>query len=328
MGAGDERHPTGTERVVSIELELATPENFDEEQYLLANPDVARHVQAGGNALHHFRRHGIHEGRKQVVLTTEARLQRRHERFARLSGVLEGQFRFGDAEGAFPVFFGNRSFDLSQYEAESANAGFGPFTAEMRANPDGTYLDVGCGRRSYKEPNCLYLEVYPSVSADVVMDPGCTYPIRSGSLDGIGCFAVLEHIPEPWVAAKEFARMLKPGGRVFIDWPFLQPVHGYPSHYYNATREGLRQMFSGDFTVVSLDTLTNQTPDHTVSWILRSLVEAGGDSPAMQTLLDMKVADLVKEPAGSPFWREIVEALPEKAVETLACGNSLVAQKR
>lgn len=310
-----------------MELELATPDNFDEEQYLLANPDVARHVQAGGSALDHFRRHGIHEKRKQVVRSEEERRLRRRERFARLGGVLEDGFRFADEPDAFPVFFGNRSFDLSQYEGESANAGFGPFIADVRANPDKTYLDIGCGRRSSKEPNCLYLEVYPSVSADVVMDPACIYPIRSASIDGIGCFAVLEHIPEPWTAAKEFARILKPGGKIYIDWPFLQPVHGYPSHYYNATREGLRQMFSDDFEVISLDTLTNQTPDHTISWILRSLVDSNRDDPAIVKLLDMQIRDLIAEPAGSPFWKSMIDVLPPKTIETLACGNTLIARK-
>jgi hypothetical protein len=137
----------------------------------------------------------------------------------------------------------------------------------------------------------------------------------------------VEHIPAPWVAAKEFVRMLKPGGKIFIDWPFLQPVHGYPSHYYNATREGLRQMFSSDFTVISLETRTNQTPDHTVSWILRSLVENLGDHPAITKLLEMKVSDLIKEPAGSQFWSDVIGALPDRVIETLACGNTLIAQK-
>jgi ubiquinone/menaquinone biosynthesis C-methylase UbiE len=73
---------------------------------------------------------------------------------------------------------------------------------------------------------------------------------------------VLEHVTEPWTAAAEFRRMLKPGGLVFIDYPFLVPVHGYPSHYYNATRAGLGRLFDEGFEQLRLDTLDNQSPDH------------------------------------------------------------------
>jgi SAM-dependent methyltransferase len=180
----------------------------------------------------------------------------------------------------------------------------------------------------YFFPNCLYLEVYRSKSADIVIEPACRYPIASESLDGIGCFAVLEHVQRPWEAARDFYRMLKPGGRVYIDWPFLQPVHGYPSHYYNATREGLRAMFDGGFEVEHLETLNNQTPDHTLSWIIRSLNEALAGTEIGDRLTNMRIGDLVSEPAGSPFWREIVDSLPAKTIETLACGNTLIARKR
>jgi SAM-dependent methyltransferase len=319
---------------MSRPTELATPENFDEELYLLANGDVARAVANGGSALAHFRRHGQFEGRRQAIRSVEDRQQRQSERFARFRHVLDpqagegGEFRFLERPNAFPVAYGSDAYDLDKYEGESANAAFHGFTADLRAHPDQLFLDVGCGRRSRIEPNCLYLEVYRSSSADVVMEPSCRYPIASSSLDGIGCFAVLEHVRRPWEAAAEFHRILKPGGRIYIDWPFLQPVHGYPSHFYNATREGLRAMFADAFDIRQLDTLGYQTPDHTLSWILRSATEALAGTEVGERLLNMRVADLVREPAGSATWQEIVSAMPASTVESLACGNTLIATKR
>ena len=159
------------------------------------------------------------------------------------------------------------------------------------------------------------------------MEPACRYPIADNSLDGIGCFAVLEHVERPWEAAVEFRRMLKPGGKVFIDWPFLQPVHGYPSHYYNATRQGLFRMFGDDgWQVEMCDTLHNQTPDHTVSWVLNELV--GALTPEMrERVISMNVGQLRAMPPGNPFWQDVLKHLPAKTVETLACGNSLIAVK-
>jgi SAM-dependent methyltransferase len=106
--------------------------------------------------------------------------------------------------------------------------GFKDFVDAVRDHPDRLYLDVGCGRRGRTYDNCLYLDVYPSPSADIVMEPPAAIRSRRTASTGIGCFAVLEHVTEPWTAAAEFRRMLKPGGLVFIDYPFLVPVHGYP----------------------------------------------------------------------------------------------------
>lgn len=315
------------------ELELATPENFDEEGYLLANPDVARHVANGGSAIAHLERHGLREGRKQVVINPAQRTERkraRYNRFAKLLDAARGagsSFTFMGEPNTFPVRYGQAPLGLETYESESANAGFGPFVEEVRANPDKLYLDVGCGRRARIEPNCLYLEVYPSPSADIVMEPACRYPIASESLDGIGCFAVLEHVERPWEAAAEFRRMLKPGGKIFIDWPFLQPVHGYPSHYYNATREGLRQMFGHGFKIETVETFPNQTPDHAFHWMLSELAREM-EPAARERLLAMRVEELMREAPGGPMWQSLLAAVPPRTIKTLACGNSLIAIRR
>lgn len=313
-------------------LELATFENFDEEGYLLANPDIARHVANGGDARVHLERHGLREGRRQVVPDPALKAARSRARYDRLSSVLDaargaggGFSPIGEA-GAFPLRYGHAPLSLDSYESESANAGFGPFVEEVRAHPDKIYLDIGCGRRTRIEPNCLYLEVYPSLSADIVMEPACRYPIASASIDGIGCFAVLEHVERPWEAAAEFRRMLKPGGKVFIDWPFLQPVHGYPSHYYNATREGLRRMFADGFRIDVIDTFANQTPDHAFHWMLNELAHAMAPE-ARARLEALRVADLLSAPPGGDLWRDLLAAVPAKTIETLACGNSLIATK-
>lgn len=98
-------------------LELATSENFSEERYLLANPDVAQHVANGGSAREHLLTHGIREGRKQIALPPSPALMR--ERFARFKHILDasagagGQFTHIDEQGAFPIHYGNAIYDLS-----------------------------------------------------------------------------------------------------------------------------------------------------------------------------------------------------------------------
>lgn len=324
-----------------VVIERATPENWNVEGYLLANRDVAADPSASKEPRQHFDEHGLAEGRLQFSSQfLNGRAQWNAEKYSRFAPMLEqsvgstARFRFTKAGGfggilfrkTFPVSFGSAINSLSDYDGESANPGFGPFVEEVRANPDKHYLDIGSGLRTFIFPNCLYLEVYPSITADVVMEPACRDPLRSASFDGISCLAVLEHVEEPWTVAQEIHRLLKPGGLVFIDWPFLQPVHGYPSHFYNATREGLQKMFSEGFELIECDTFPNQTPDHALSWFVREWA-ASLPEHARAEFTSLTVADLMSTQAGEGFWQRLVEATPDRAKMVLACGNSLVARK-
>jgi SAM-dependent methyltransferase len=230
-------------------------------------------------------------------------------------------------EGAFPIVAGDRHFDLGQYQAESAGANVGMFDHLIQQHPDELFLDLGCGHRAKTYDNCLYLEVYRSKSADLIVEPTGLYPIRDQSLMGIGCFAVLEHVPKPWLVIQEMHRMLKPGGHVMIDWPFLQPVHGYPSHYFNATREGLTSIFQEEgFEVTQAFTGAHQNAAFTVRWILHVLLQRLPEAERRR-VGKMRVRDLAAlDPLGSD-WTRLVEALPLAAQSELACGNMLVGRK-
>jgi SAM-dependent methyltransferase len=305
--------------------EKATVERFFAPGYVLANPDVRA---AGVDAEQHFAQFGLAEGRLQFnpdIMKFDSVYRRaKYDRFSSLL-VMDERVRSG---GRFPFYFGAQYFELSEYQFESANAGFGPFIAEIEASPSKNYLDLGCGLRNQAYENCLYLEVYPSITADLIVEPTCYYPIESEAFDGIGCFAVLEHTLKPWLVVEEICRMLKPGGKAFIDWPFLQPIHGFPSHYFNATREGLKSLFKKDFEIELCTTLPHQTPDHTISWVLGRMLSELPDIELRNRILNMSVGDLVKAPPMSDFWNRIVSALPDSAVSELACGNSLIGRKK
>jgi ubiquinone/menaquinone biosynthesis C-methylase UbiE len=74
-------------------------------------------------------------------------------------------------------------------------------------------------------------------------------PFVDNAFDAVISVAVLEHVRDPFSAAKEITRVLKPGGKLFGYVPFLQPFHGYPNHYYNMTRVDLANLFR-DLNVV------------------------------------------------------------------------------
>jgi SAM-dependent methyltransferase len=292
---------------------------FDAEAYLLANPDVA---QAGVDPQRHLLEFGIREGRKQINREILPGSDYRRKKYERFKHVLTVEV------GSFPATVGSSIASLDQYDAESTNDDFGDFVAEVDHRPDLLYVDLGCGFRKLNRENCLYVEVYPSLTADLIVEPTCEYPIKSASVDGVGCFAVLEHTRKPWLVVSEICRILKPGGRVFIDWPFLVPIHGFPSHFFNATREGLRSAFSDNgIEIERLVTFPFQAPDHTISWILgkfyRDLPEA-----KKELLGSMTVKQLAEMPPESDFWRHILDGLPDGMIAEFSSGNSLIGTKK
>ncbi|MBI3543214.1 MAG: class I SAM-dependent methyltransferase [Deltaproteobacteria bacterium] len=56
-------------------------------------------------------------------------------------------------------------------------------------------------------------------------------PQDDGSFDAILCTEVLEHVPDPLAALKEFSRLLKPGGTLILTAPFCSLTHFAPFHY-------------------------------------------------------------------------------------------------
>jgi SAM-dependent methyltransferase len=56
-------------------------------------------------------------------------------------------------------------------------------------------------------------------------------PEPDAAFDAILCSEVLEHVPDPIKAIHEFARLLKPGGKLILTAPFASLVHFAPYHY-------------------------------------------------------------------------------------------------
>lgn len=73
-------------------------------------------------------------------------------------------------------------------------------------------------------------------------------PFRDGVADGIICKEVLEHVDDPFTAVTEMARVLRPGGWLFLTVPFLAPYHAAPGSYedyWRFTRAGVAAILSG-----------------------------------------------------------------------------------
>lgn len=87
------------------------------------------------------------------------------------------------------------------------------------------------------------LDLFPGADVDVVGDLHRLPAEWSGSFDCFIANAVFEHLDRPWLAAKEVARVLAPGGLFFVATHQCFPYHGYPSDFFRFSREALRLIF-------------------------------------------------------------------------------------
>lgn len=80
---------------------------------------------------------------------------------------------------------------------------------------DGRGLQTGAWDRSR-------LEIVSDITA---------IPEPAGSFDAVLCVEVLEHLPDPPAALREFSRLLRRGGRLILTAPFCSLTHFAPYHF-------------------------------------------------------------------------------------------------
>lgn len=68
-------------------------------------------------------------------------------------------------------------------------------------------------------------------------------PFADASFDGVIIQAVLEHVCDPFRVVEEIHRVLKPGGLVYAETPFIQQVHARAWDFTRFTELGHRRLF-------------------------------------------------------------------------------------
>lgn len=115
----------------------------------------------------------------------------------------------------------------------------------------GRLVDLGCGNvplfATYKsivtEVVCIDWQESPHAinHVDHVCDLNGQIPLPDASVDTVLISDVFEHIAKPWVLWAEICRILKPGGHVIGNVPFLYWVHEAPHDYHRYTEFALRR---------------------------------------------------------------------------------------
>jgi SAM-dependent methyltransferase len=126
----------------------------------------------------------------------------------------------------------------------------------------GKLIDIGCGKKPYKEKLSLLIDEHIGVDHEGMFHDksnvdlfGTAYEIPTDNdlYDSAICTAVLEHLEEPSLAIKECHRVLKPGGHAIYSVPFIWQLHEEPRDFFRYSKYGLEYLFkSAGFKVVEM----------------------------------------------------------------------------
>lgn len=118
--------------------------------------------------------------------------------------------------------------------------------------PGDKLLDAGAGECKWAEhfPEAEYIGLDYKVGDEewdfsrvmIEADLNDKIPMDDNAVDVIISIQVLEHLNNPKQAMKEMARVLKPGGHLFMTTPFSYQEHQQPYDFYRYTRYGLQYL--------------------------------------------------------------------------------------
>ncbi|HEY4963521.1 MAG TPA: methyltransferase domain-containing protein [Candidatus Saccharimonadales bacterium] len=116
--------------------------------------------------------------------------------------------------------------------------------------------DYEGAKRYYTAATVETLDIDPAANATFTVDlcENNRVSIPDETFDVIICTEVLEHVNNPFDAAKEMFRILKKGGRIYVSTPYNFRIHGPLPDNWRFTEHGLRILFS-DFSVVDVVSL-------------------------------------------------------------------------
>ena len=116
----------------------------------------------------------------------------------------------------------------------------------------------------------ITFDIYASALTDFVADAH-SIPLPDESVDCVVIQAVLEHVLNPWQVADELFRVVRPGGIVYAETPFMQQVHEGAYDFTRFTESGHRWLFR-KFEMIDSGSIGG--PVLVLAWTSASLLRA------------------------------------------------------
>lgn len=160
-------------------------------------------------------------------------------------------------------------------------------------NKSNSILDVGSGLSKgpgswlWKDQPIKFVtrvDIVEGPNVDLVAD-ATDLPLPNNEFDAVVLQSVVEHVQDTEALISECVRVLKPGGLIYIEMPFLQGMHGDPNDFWRMTAEGLSKIVDqygadqvrsgvsagvfGTLVWIICDLISNLTNQKTVNLLIR-----------------------------------------------------------
>jgi SAM-dependent methyltransferase len=156
-------------------------------------------------------------------------------------------------------------------------------------------------------------DVYASPNTALVADAH-KLPFEDGVFDGVWVQAVLEHVLEPATIVDEIHRVLRRGGLVYAETPFMQQVHERAYDFSRFTQSGHRWLFKR-FSEISAGPIGGAGV--ALIWSIRYFCRALGAGDKLSLLISLPF-----------FWIRFLDTLGRgRAVADAASGVFFLGRK-
>ncbi|MBI5248901.1 MAG: class I SAM-dependent methyltransferase [Desulfomonile tiedjei] len=136
-----------------------------------------------------------------------------------------------------------------------------------RFDSSSVIVDVGAQSARLRE-DVVTVDLAPFAGVDVVGNAH-RLPIGDNSVDLIINTGVLEHVEDADSVVAEFHRVLRPGGLVYTEIPFMQGYHPDPADFMRLTYSGLNRTFR-QFHIEEMD--VSSGPFSGLAWVVREVL--------------------------------------------------------
>lgn len=154
--------------------------------------------------------------------------------------------------------------------------------AILHANPNAEILVIGAGDSTFKG-RITYTDVAFGKNVHCIADAH-DLPFPAKSFDACIAVAVFEHVLDPYRCVQEVIRVLRPGGYVYAETPFLQPVHMGAHDFTRFSHLGHRRLFRY-FDEICSGMVGG--PGTSLSQLLRYAIAALSDRPNLRRWLKL-----------------------------------------
>lgn len=126
------------------------------------------------------------------------------------------------------------------------------YLQEVLPNPSGKVLEIGArenstGFRTFYKPlveEYVGTDLVEGTDVDVVCDLTlANNPLPKNYFDLVICCSVMEHVPNPWILAKNISDLVRPGGNLYICVPWAWKYHPYPEDYYRFSFRAIEYLY-------------------------------------------------------------------------------------